>query len=152
MSSEYTIRSSPNAVERRSTGQWRIAAGVSATLAGIILVIALVVGGVHVVAQLDSMASNLTRVNSSLATLKTMNRKLDMLSGMSTTLHQMNDKLSVTNAYLATATQRLSSMASDSKSAGSSLTGMRRTLGQMQTDIHEMSHKISRSFLFRSIK
>lgn len=148
MSSEYAIRSSA----RERPGHRSAAVALSAAVAGIILVIVLALVGVHVVAQLDSMAANLTRVNDSLGTLKTMNRKLDMLSGVSATLHQMNEKLSVTNTYLATATQRLSSMASDSKSAGSSLVGMRRALAQMQGDIHSMSHKISGSFLFRSIK
>lgn len=149
--SANAIRSSPSAGERR-IAQRRTGAAISAAIAGIILVIALALVGVHVVAQLDSMASNLVRVNATLGTLKTMNRKLDMLKGMSATLHQMSDKLSITNASLVTANQRLSAMANDSKTAGSSLTGMRRTLDQMQTDIHVMSHKISRSFLFRSIK
>jgi|GEM_PF-4705132 len=63
MSSEYAIRSSPNTVERRTTGQWRTAAVVCATLAGILLVIALALVGVHVVTQLDSMASNLPDAN-----------------------------------------------------------------------------------------
>ena len=152
MSSEYAIRSSPDAHERRTMEHRRMGFNASVAIAGIILVIALALAGVHVVTQLDSMASNLVHVNASLETLKTMNRKLDMLSGMSVTLHRMNDKLSITNAALATANQQLSSMARDSKTAGTSLTGMRRTLAQMQTDIHEMSHKISRSFLFRFIK
>jgi predicted PurR-regulated permease PerM len=149
MSSEYAIRSS---ARERLAGQRNTAAALSAAIAGIIIVVALALVGVRVVAQLDSMAANLARVNDSLGTLKTMNRKLDMLNGVSVTLHQMNDKLSVTNTYLALATQRLSSMANDSKTAGSSLVGMRSTLAHMQADIHTMSHKISGSFLFRSIK
>ncbi len=152
MSREYAPRSSLNITEQHHAEQRRASLTVAGVVFGIVLIITLTLVGIHVVAQLDSMASNLVHVNTSLGTLKTMNRKLDMLSGMSVTLHQMNDKLSVTNEALATANQRLSSMATDSKMAGSALAGMRRALGEMQGDIHVMSHKISRSFLFRSIK
>lgn len=120
--------------------------------AGALALIVAAFVALHVIAQLDAMSSSLAHVSSSLDTLKTMNQKLDKLDAMSVTLHQMNQKLFVTNASLTLANQKLSSMVTDSRTAGNSLDVMRRTLTSMEKNIRVMSRKISGSFLFRSVK
>ncbi len=147
MISRQAIASYDSGAEKKHswpvTAAW-IAGAVALIIAGLI--------ALHVIAQLDAMSLNLAHVSSRLETLQTMNQKLDRLDAMSLALRQMNNKLSVTNASLTLANQKLSSMAADSKTAGTSLDLMRRTLSGMGNDISVMSHKISGSFLFRSVK
>lgn len=147
MSSEYAVPS-----YQADSAKCQSGLRIGVWVLGILVLLAAAFVTLHVVAQLDAMSASLARVSTSLDSLKTMNQKLDMLSGMSLTLHQMNDKLSVTNRSLDVANQKLSLMARDSKTAGSSLDGMQRTLTSMRSDIAVMSHKISGSFLFRSVK
>ncbi len=71
---------------------------------------------------------------------------------MSGTLKDMNGKPGATNRALHQANDKLSSMNGASKSAGVSLRVMQQGLTAMRSDIHAMVHKISESFLFRSVK
>ena len=147
MARQYAIPTVNPSAEKRHFGLSAVAWAVAA-----VVLIGAVLVTLHIVAQLDAMSADLVRVSTSLDSLKAMNQKLDMLNGMSVTLRQMNGKLSITNHSLDAANRQLSAMAAESHTAGSSLQGMQRTLSGMQNDIRVMSHKISGSFLFRSVK
>lgn len=147
MAGEYAIPTVNTNAEKRYFGLSAVAWAVAA-----VVLIGAVLVTLHIVAQLDAMSADLARVSTSLDSLKVMNQKLDMLNGMSVTLRQMNGKLSITNHSLDAANRQLSGMAAESHTADGSLQGMQRTLSGMQSDIRVMSHKLSGSFLFRSVK
>jgi len=101
------------------------------SLAGLVcavLIVAGIVAGVFVSAQLRSMSSNLDR----------MSARMD-------TLTSMDNKLSETNTLLKQTNASLSKMLVESVSANGKL-------GHMQTDLAIMSHKLAGSFLFRGVK
>jgi hypothetical protein len=146
MASTYA---SPSVQARIVNGQSR---AVLAGVVGILLFLAIALVTAHALARLDAMSNTLTQVSANLQTLQGMNRKLDTLSEMSVTLRKMNGKLLATNQALTVANAQLSSMRRDSGKAGVSLDRMNNVLNAMRADIHVMSHKITGSFLFRSVK
>ncbi len=101
------------------------------SLAGLVCAIVLVAGivaGIFVSAQLRSMSANLDRMAVRVNALESMDRKLG-----------------VTNELLLTTNASLTKMSVESVSANDKL-------GHMQTDLAVMSHKLAGSFLFRGVK
>lgn len=99
-----------------------------AALVGVLLLVAGIFAGIFVSAQLRSMSANLDRMAVRVNALESMDRKL-----------------AVTNELLVKTNASLTKMSGASESANGKL-------GAMRTDLAIMSHKISGSFLFRSVK
>jgi hypothetical protein len=100
----------------------------SVRLIAALLAACVLAGAGYMAWQLHSMAANLDRMSTRMDALERMDSKLSVTNGL---LHQTNSGLAM--------------LASDSSSAN-------RKLGNMQTDLSTMSHKISGSFLFRGVK
>jgi uncharacterized protein YoxC len=99
-----------------------------AGLACVVVLVAGIIAGIFVSAQLRSMSSNLDRMAVRVNALESMDRKLG-----------------VTNELLVKTNASLSKMSVASETANGKL-------GHMQSDLAVMSHKISGSFLFRGVK
>jgi uncharacterized protein YoxC len=88
-----------------------------------------------------SMAGDLTRLDGRLATLQEVDKQLAPLKTAASSLSQANALLKSTNAKLDQTQQTMLEM----KSELGSVTSMRN-------DVHNMTHKVSHSFLFRGVK
>ena len=111
--------------------------------------------GVYAVGQLQSMAANLQRVESRLSALQAVDRKLDGLQEISAALGTMRRQLRETNTSLVKTNGLLVTTNSKLAATNSKLNateGDVRSLSSIRGDIHEMSRKISGSFLFRGVR
>lgn len=96
---------------------------IGATLAALVIAVAVVVGGLYLVAQVHDLATSMNRLTTQLHTLEAMDRKLD----------QTNAKLATTNSSLGT--------------TNAQLIKMQRTLEAMAIDINKMGRRIEEAKL-----
>jgi hypothetical protein len=111
---------------------------------------------------LAATAADVHRMDDRLATLDTMNRKLDRLANVEGGLGAMRGQLGTTVALLRRTNALLDTTSSNLTGAGpairrvaqttSAMAADLRSLDGMRADIHQMSHKLEGSFLFRGVK
>ncbi len=139
-----SYRASPGRTETSPSG-WSLAIFVTAVVA----LVGAAVLAVYALGALRSMATTLTDVSAQMSHLESMDAKLT----------QTNRSLELTNLHLARmdrqaalAGVQLASMERTMSGLTGLTAGMSAELHAMGSDIHVMSHKISGSFLFRSVK
>ena len=122
--------------------------------AGVLTLLFLAIA-LYAIAEVRFMADDLARVDSRLGALSTMDRKLDELQGVSNKLTTMKRQLDITNGSLHDTNRLLSRTNAKLDSTNAKLRTTEnsiRSLSSIRGDIHEMSRKISGSFLFRGVK
>lgn len=122
---------------------------------GVIFGAAFLAIALYAIAEVHSMAGELARVDSRLGTLSTMNQKLDELQNVSGKLSTMKLQLSRTNSSLQDTNRLLARTNAKIDATNANLSSTEKSivsLSSIRGDIHEMSRKISGSFLFRGVK
>jgi hypothetical protein len=111
---------------------------------------------------LAAATDDLRRMDARLSTLDTMNHKLDRLASVEAGLGAMRGQLGTTVGLLRRTNTLLDETRTDLKGTGpairqvarttSAMAASLRSVDAMRADIHEMSHKLDGSFLFRGVK
>ncbi len=117
-----------------------------------ILAIAATLRALH---DLETMDVEVQRMDGRLGSLDEMDKKLGRLDEMAGNLRSMRAQLREANALLVRADEKLDGATGSIRSMVTTMRQADRHLAAvdgMRADIHEMSHKLAGSFLFRGVK
>lgn len=103
-----------------------------------ILILLFAIAAVYALMQLQTMIADIKRVDARLQTLSVVSRQLE----------ETNRSLRLTNLLLAETNAKLDATNSKLNRTNADI----KTLTTIRSDIHEMAHKLSGSFLFRGVK